>query len=510
MSDNWNSLIRACGQIGEAYSSKVLGDYHQLKALLSDFAPSSQKEIKVLVFQIRETEIVNLITSHNLAISYTIKYLSDEGLSSEWAKNISICLYELLQRNYSIDEESSNAEPQHISDTKYSKDPSTIYPNKKIENFLKLAFSEIETNNYTNAESLFKEVLIQDINSAEAYLGLAMISPSVENQDNYLSKFKKLSPTLSAIEKQLINNKNALLFLQVYIIIDDAKRIEFAVSLYPQLITNSSYYNDINSEMSILSWAVWNTTSINAIKKLLALGADPNYYRIADIQGGSAKYSILNDAIWRNKNYNVIKVLLDNGANINSYRESDCHELKDKMVQTKISALFDAINFLKKLDVVELLLEYGADANQITTEYFGDTVYKWTMLTLAITQTQSADIVKLLIRYGADVNKNRTAKIHYLPNTYDHWMYYPQRYEDRCQNNENADFSYPLSDAIAFAQSPEIVKTLIENGADWNKSITLRDVSKTIKKYPFIKKYHINEKLIETIKSYGWKGSLFN
>jgi len=337
-----------------------------------------------------------------------------------------------------------------------------------------------------------------------------MISQSVVNQDNYLLKFKKLSSTISAIEKQLINQKNVLLFLQMYIIIDDAKRIEFVVSLYPQLTTDYYYFNDVNSEMSILSWAVWNTTSINAMEKLLALGADPNYYRIADIQGGKAKYSILNDAIWRNKNYSVVKVLLDNGADINSYRESDCHTLKGKVVQTKMSALFDAINSLKNYDVIELLLEYGANANQITTEYFGDTVYKWTMLTLAITQTQSADIVKLLIKYGANVNEKRSAKIHYLPNTYDRWRYSPQRYEDNRQDNEYADYSYPLSDAIAFAQSPEIVKTLIENGADWNKSITLRDVCKTIKKYPFIKKYHINEKLTETIKSYGWKGSFFN
>ena len=66
-----------------------------------------------------------------------------------------------------------------------------------------------------------------------------------------------------------------------------------------------------------------------------------------------------------------------------------------------------------------------------------------------------------------------------------------------------------LSYAIIMAQSTEIVELLVKYGAHWNNEIKLNGTIKIEKKYPYDKRYKLPSDLIRTLKSNGWKGSLF-
>ena len=121
------------------------------------------------------------------------------------------------------------------------------------------------------------------------------------------------------------------------------------------------------------------TGSLDLVKLLIKLGADPNV-RVSNVDGGSALIISCTSIC----NYEVAKYLLNHGADVN---------IRDDYGDT---ALMFCGYITGRADIAELLLQHGADVN-IQNE-IGFTALMFSCCKGFI------DIVKLVLRYDADVN----------------------------------------------------------------------------------------------------------
>lgn len=246
----------------------------------------------------------------------------------------------------------------------------------------------------------------------------------------------------------------------------------------PNLIIDTTSKKGNHVKLSVLSYAVIESGSIEIAELLLKYGADPN--NSVRIVANGDEYSVLSDAIFSVKNAPMVKLLLEAGADPNKIDIITASNGKKCSMPMLSFAIVEA----KSAEMVELLLKYGADIkNYVKTNKDGD---KYSALSDAIFMAKSATIVELLLKAGADPNKVET-------------IY------DEGKNSRLSMLSY----AIIMAQSTEIVELLVKYGAHWNNEIKLNGTIKIEKKYPYDKRYKLPSDLIRTLKSNGWKGSLF-
>ncbi|XP_028417225.1 uncharacterized protein LOC114541509 [Dendronephthya gigantea] len=137
----------------------------------------------------------------------------------------------------------------------------------------------------------------------------------------------------------------------------------------------------------------------------------------------------------------IVKYLVENGADVNS---TDIDER---------SVLHSAVTE-SKLDVVKYLVEHGADVNGKDTD--GDTV-----LHFAVSEGKP-DIVKYLVENGADVNSTDFDERSVLHSAV------TESAAVNAINRKNTNGSTVLHSAVAKGKL-EIVKYLVENGADVNR-----------------------------------------
>ena len=155
--------------------------------------------------------------------------------------------------------------------------------------------------------------------------------------------------------------------------------------------------------------------------------------------------NVLSELILGGEEIETVRLLLEYGADANSVRTYHNYEY---------SALYDAVMNVKKTKFVKLLFEYGADLN-LTSE---------NLLISAIVDLKSVEMVKVLLEHGANPNsismRKRLAGYFRAPNE--------QHGISACQDKEVEVECCALSDAICEVGNVEMVKLLLEYGANPN------------------------------------------
>lgn len=188
------------------------------------------------------------------------------------------------------------------------------------------------------------------------------------------------------------------------------------------------------------------------IKLLLDYGADPNQEYKLKFDNVTEMCTPLRDAIWQSKDYELAKLLIDYGADVNYTSKSNNDESW---------SLLDMAVRSGNEQMVQLLLENGADANSgrwTHRRYWLSRVGEWAYekvfyyaLSDAIWNVKNANIVKLLLANGANPNYQ------YIDIHQDGMMIHGSYYTDHCSG---------LYDVICFTDSTEILKLMLDFGAD--------------------------------------------
>lgn len=141
------------------------------------------------------------------------------------------------------------------------------------------------------------------------------------------------------------------------------------------------------------------------VKFLLESGNDPNSYRLVHTEDGDNCYSALSDCITETKNIKIAKLLILYGANVNAFDKEYKNDEWVGTIYREDSMLHRAV-FSKNYEMVKLLLDHGANPNIKALERWereNEEDYE-SILVSCIVYTKDIDIARLLIEYGADVN----------------------------------------------------------------------------------------------------------
>ncbi|MDE5758417.1 MAG: ankyrin repeat domain-containing protein, partial [Allobaculum sp.] len=224
--------------------------------------------------------------------------------------------------------------------------------------------------------------------------------------------------------------------------------VKTLMQLSPEPNNFEKRYIADNYEKCFLIFAKSSFTS--RLKYLLSIHPEilTKNYRLTDSQyADTESCPIVNYVILELNNAVILRNILEVGAEPNSERIK-----KNKGVTEKRCALDDAICCAENAEMVELLLKYKADPNRITENYYNEydcPPVKIPILSRAVCDTKNnkAEIVRLLLENGANPNTCRV----YI-DEFNKLQYYSV-----------------LSDSIWNAKNLDVLKLLLKHGADPNK-----------------------------------------
>lgn len=316
----------------------------------------------------------------------------------------------------------------------------------KANNTVQLGTMALNSGDLQKAVQYYEEVIKIDSNHLGAYLGLVR-ALDIEKGKPYWSKLGEYE--LGSILEFLKHNPEMLLSQPVSLLdkaVSNSQPMELIkVMLEAGTSPDDKYilYHAIVSKM---------TNKFDLIKLLLDHGANPNQEYELKFDNVTEMCTPLRDVIWQSKDYKLAKLLIEYGADVNYTSKSSNDEswtLLDMAVRSGNE------------QIVQLLLENGADANsgrwmqrRYWLSHIGEWAYKkvfYYALSDAIWNVKDANIVKLLLTNGANPNYQYT-DIHQ-----DNMKIYGNYYTDECSG---------LYDVICFTDSVEILKLMLDFGAD--------------------------------------------
>ena len=205
---------------------------------------------------------------------------------------------------------------------------------------------------------------------------------------------------------------------------------------------DKEYFNDGHyEEKTMLHDAILHNGDLEMIKLLLEHGANPNIERLHRKKQGDSIYSALYDSEWKMKSKEAVELLLEHGANVNFQAKI----YYDDGTYAEKTTLHDAV-LNGNLDIIRVLLEHGANPNieRLYRKKQGDNIYS--VLYDSEWKMRSKEAVELLLKYGAEIDFQ--AKIYNNDGTYEE--------------------KTTLHEAILCNESLDIIKLLLEQGADAN------------------------------------------
>ena len=212
--------------------------------------------------------------------------------------------------------------------------------------------------------------------------------------------------------------------------------LQKAAQYYEEVILKHNPEMLLSQPVSLLDRAVSNSQSIELIKVMLDAGSKPD-----------DNYILYHAIVSKTTNkFQLMKLLLDFGANPNQE-----YKLKFDSVTEMCTPLRDAIWQSKDCELAKLLIDYGADVNYISKSNNDES---WSLLDMAV-RSGNEQMVQLLLENGADANSGRWAHRRYWLSYVGEWAY-------------EKVFFYALSDAIWSVKNANIVKLLLANGANPN------------------------------------------
>lgn len=266
----------------------------------------------------------------------------------------------------------------------------------------------------SQADNLVK-LGILELNSGETEKGIRQFEEALQINSNHVGAFLGLVRATDSIKSQPYCNR-------LY---------SFSTEEVMTWLKANKEMLD-NTHLPLIDSIIRNTGSYELTKAVIDSGANPD--------GNYAMYY----AIQQKDCLNLVNLLFGRGANLN--REYNITFNTGKETHSPLS---HAIWVTKNTELINFLVENGADVN-----YYGkvSTGESWSVLDLAV-RVNSLPIVKTLLEHGADPNSGRYFCGGYL-----------------------SDFKYTyfcaLSEAIWNVKNPDIVKELIQRGANCNYKYT--------------------------------------
>lgn len=269
----------------------------------------------------------------------------------------------------------------------------------KVDNTVQLGTMVLNSGELQKAAQYYEEVIKIDSNHIGAYLGLVR-ALDIEKSKPFWNKLEEYK--LESVSEFLKHNPEMLL----------------------------------SQPVSLLDRAVSNSQSIELIKVMLDAGSKPD-----------DNYILYHAIVSKSTNkFQLMKLLLDFGTNPNQE-----YKLKFDSVTEMCTPLRDAIWQSKDCELAKLLIDYGADVNYISKSNNDES---WSLLDMAV-RSGNEQMVQLLLENGADANSGRWAHRRYWLSYVGEWAY-------------EKVFFYALSDAIWSVKNANIVKLLLANGANPN------------------------------------------
>ena len=338
-----------------------------------------------------------------------------------------------------------------------------------IDNLIKRVKIFIEDKQYEEANRYIEKILDLSPEFPDAYY-LKLLIGSYKQEDSeklkiIAERLEGLSDELTITEKTITHKKNINDSLILYMDLKMYERFDKMLHEYIDEIDKNSivtiafekenraalkllvkcdidiskvyrvYENQYGkTNVSPLSYVIWNSNNKEIVELLLKAGADFNEVVKEYNNGNKTEESLLSRAVNRKK-IDMVKALLEYGANPNeAYRKVEN--------EYNYSPLSDAIWNVKDEEMVRLLLLHGADPNGIVIDYDNGIKREQYVLSQAV-ELNNINMVEILLKHGADANK-------------------------AYRKVEN-DYNYSaLSDAIWNVKNEEIVKLLLLHGADPN------------------------------------------
>lgn len=278
--------------------------------------------------------------------------------------------------------------------------------NNQIDNTVRLGFMAVNSGDANRGINLFEDALRIDPDHAGAYLGLLRaINP--DRAKPYAQQLKRCPP-------------------------EDIKKW---IEAHPETCDDAYF--------PIVERMIVNTQSVEIIKILIDCGANFN-----------TKYA-LHHAILQKNRCELVKLLLEYGADPNiEYQLRFNETVRLNTVPRDIltcTPLYDAIWNAKDVNVVEILIKHGANVNYISRSNENYYKYSWSILDMAVRSNNEA-IVRLLLENNVDIVTGSTGL---------------NRHESEVCYAKLITYC-ALSDAICHSKNINIVKLLLEYGANPN------------------------------------------
>jgi len=354
---------------------------------------------------------------------------------------------------------------------------------QNIDSLKKLGFIAVSSNNLVEAKTRFVEAAKLTNTDPGVYFGLALSVKTTNEKRSYLREMRKLAEKISLDEESFVDETNYLSIIELYSLIEDEGRIEYIIKRFPEINNRVFTSNDLGKIKYIHRIVCDENETV--LRILLRNKVNVNVKRVSNY--GTVHYPIT-DAVLNSKNLNIIKLLIEAGADCNCSSEE---KLNNGFV-IQHSPLGIAIEYRKSEQITEILINAGADTNRIETECDlekGITREK-SMLAKAAIDSNNIGIVKHLIRKGADFNTKvcikRKNSTEYIPllcfliakSKYEMVMYFLKVgadcncYEIKTDTDGVEEQKRtPLSYAVLASKQVDMVRLLINAGADLNQKV---------------------------------------
>lgn len=364
------------------------------------------------------------------------------------------------------------------------------------DNSIHLGILAVSSGDLDRGIQYFEDALKTNPNHVGAYLGLVWSLP-YEKRKPY---FERLSAFPLEKIKSFISSNKEMLSSDKTSLLENALHNSGSVELVKTLLESGANAADTYA----LYYAVISEHRKELVPLLLKHGANPNGEYQLRFDGGIVETRIaLADVIWKTGDTELAKLLITNHANVNYVVRSteDC-DYSGNGKKCNWSLLDMAVRKNNE-SMVRLLLQNGADANSgrwTYRKYWMTQVSSWgreevfyCALSEAIWSAKNIDIVRLLLENGANPN---------------------YQYRDIHQNNMSMYSSFltddcsGLYDVICFSDNDEILKLMLRYGADPNTKYRctwtdwdLNDHVEETSMIDLAKRKH-KPSMVETISSY--------
>ena len=384
------------------------------------------------------------------------------------------------------------------SDSKSIKELLSVQTKSQADNIVRLGVMSLNSGDSQKGIQQFEEALKIDPNHIGAYLGLVrattgekgqpyckqLAAYSVHNVEMWLKKNPEmLDDAHSPLLDQIICSTHSSALTQatleaganpngqyaLYHAVTSKNRIELTKLLLDYgADVNREYqrpFGDSTEMRSPLADAIWDQKDAGLTELLIQYGANVNY--IVNCSTGEF-WTVLDFAVRINR-VDIVQLLLNHGANPNiecetRFKKQSNHTYLEPYKEIYVP-LISAVWYAKNIDIAEMLIEHHADVNYILKQFDGSDCLELSCPVLDVAiRANVPEMVKLLLERGADLNLTYTE---------------PNGFYDNGEMADVWEVRPPLATAIMFSSDPEIVKALLDFGADIQVGYTTSSIDDT-------------------------------